>query len=185
MGQKIREQMSHSDIKTVLSGHVEIDEAYVGGKRSGKRGRGAAGKQPIFVAVERRGNHAGFMAATTAKEITKDTVRDFLQHHLPPGQEVKTDALPALNSTAEDHEHQKKVTPPDEAGVWLPMVHIIIGNLKTFLNGTFHGVSHRYLQDYISEFCYRFNRRFWEHELPMRLLNACLAHVPVLATENC
>ncbi|MBM9613059.1 IS1595 family transposase, partial [Desulfobulbus rhabdoformis] len=41
-----------------------------------------------------------------------------------------------------------------------------------------HGVSGQYLQEYVSEFCYRFNRRFWEHELPMRLLNACLAHAP-------
>ncbi|MDO9041392.1 MAG: transposase, partial [Desulfocapsaceae bacterium] len=66
-----------------------------------------------------------------------------------------------------------------EDGHWLPLVHIVIGNLKTFINGTFHGVSHKYSHEYISEFCYRFNRRLWEHELPMRLLNACLAHVPV------
>ena len=62
---------------------------------------------------------------------------------------------------------------------WLPKVHIAIGNLKAFLNGTFHGVSHRYLQEYLDEFCYRYNRRFWEPELPHRLLNACLTHAPV------
>jgi hypothetical protein len=54
----------------------------------------------------------------------------------------------------------------------------VIGNLKTFLNGTFHGVTRKYLQEYVNEFCYRFNRRFWEDELPMRLLNACLSHCP-------
>ena len=36
----------------------------------------------------------------------------------------------------------------------------------------------KYLQEYLDEFCYRFNRRFWEYELPLRLLNACLSHVP-------
>jgi len=29
---------------------------------------------------------------------------------------------------------------------WLPMAHIIIGNMKTFINGTFHCVTHKYLQ---------------------------------------
>ncbi|HID98485.1 MAG TPA: IS1595 family transposase, partial [Thermodesulfobacteriaceae bacterium] len=35
-----------------------------------------------------------------------------------------------------------------------------------------------YLREYLDEFCYVFNRRFWEPELSLRLLNACLAHVP-------
>src|SRR6056297_1821877 len=43
MGHKIREQMDKGEVKQLLTGHVEIDEAYVGGKRPGKRGRGAAG----------------------------------------------------------------------------------------------------------------------------------------------
>ena len=181
---KIRTVMAHRDSIYRLESLIEFDDALVGGKKPGKRGRGASGKKPILVAVEKRGKHAGFMAAAAVEEITKKSVRDFLHRHLKPGQEVRTDAFPALNSTAENHKHQKKVTPPKEAGKWLPLVHIMIGNLKTFLNGTFHGVSHKYLGEYISEFCYRFNRRFWEHELPLRLLNACLAHVPV-QTENC
>jgi len=88
-------------------------------------------------------------------------------------------ANPPLSSEKASHHHEKKVTPPKEASTWLPKVHIAIGNLKAFLNGTFHGVSHRYLQEYLDEFCYRYNRRFWEPELPHRLLNACLTHAPV------
>ena len=87
--------------------------------------------------------------------------------------------LSAMNIVREKHQHDKKVTPAEEASSWLPLVHIVIGNMKTFLNGTFHGVTHRYLQEYLDEFCYRFNRRFWESELPLRLLNACLSHAPV------
>ena len=96
---------------------------------------------------------------------------------------LKTDAFPALNAVNEQHEHLKKVTRPEEANVWLPLVHIMIGNMKKFINGTFHGVSSRYLQEHLDEFCYRFNRRFWEPELPLRLLNACLAHVPIKLAE--
>lgn len=54
---------------------------------------------------------------------------------------------------------------------WLPLVHIMIGNMKKFINGTFHGISSVYLQEYIDEFCYRFNRRFWEPELPLNMIN--------------
>ena len=113
------------------------------------------------------------------ENISGQSIKSFLERHLTKGQQVRTDALPAMNIIKQEHQHQKKVTPPEQASTWLPLVHIIIGNLKTFLNGTFHGVSHKYLQEYLDEFCYRFNRRFWEFELPHRLLNACLSHVPV------
>lgn len=176
---KLRTVMVHRDSIYRLEQLIEVDDAYVGGKKPGKRGRGAAGKTPILVAVEHHGKHAGFMAAEIMKNINKEHIHAFLLRHLKDGQKVRTDAFPALNAVAEAHEHQKKITPPEEASAWLPLVHIVIGNLKTFLNGTFHGVSGKFLPGYLAEFSYRFNRRFWEHELPMRLLNASLAHVPV------
>ena len=83
-----------------------------------------------------------------------------------------------MNVVGVEHKHEKKVTPPEEASTWLPLVHIVIGNMKTFLNGTFHGVTHKYLQEYLDEFCYLFNRSLWESGLSLRLLNACLAHAP-------
>ena len=56
------------------------------------------------------------------------------------------------------------------------------GHLQVFLEmiKSLHGedLIHQ-IQEYLDEFCYRFNRRFWEFELPLRLLNACLSHAPV------
>jgi transposase-like protein/ribosomal protein L37AE/L43A len=180
---KIRTAMAHRDSIYRLQDLIELDDTYVGGKRTGKRGRGAKGKKPVLVAVETRPNGAGFAAMRTVDTVSKETVRDFLKSHLNAGQNVRTDAFPALNVVAETHCHDKRVTPPEEASRWLPLVHITIGNMKTFINGTFHGVSSKYLQEYLDEFCYRFNRRFWEPQLPLRLLNACLAHVPVRIAE--
>jgi transposase-like protein len=179
MLRKIRTAMEHRDSIYRLENFIEMDDALVGGKKPGKRGRGAQGKKSIMVAVENRGNRAGFMAAKAVNAINKDTVRQFIKSHFKPGQTIRTDALPSLNSIGEMHDHDKKVTPAHEAKKWLPLVHIMIGNLKKFLNGTYHGVSHKYLNEYIAEFSYRFNRRFWEPELPFRLLNACLTHVPI------
>jgi len=180
MLKKIRTAVAHRDsIYRLFNELVELDDTWVGGKKPGKRGRGATGKKPVLVAVENKGKTAGFVAMKAVETVSRETIKSFLERHLNLGQQVRTDALAAMNIINETHQHDKKVTPPAQASSWLPMVHIVIGNLKTFLNGTFHGVTHKYLQEYLDEFCYRFNRRFWEHELPLRLLNACLSHVPV------
>ena len=185
MLKKMRIAMADRDSVYRLQNLIEFDDAYVGGKRTGNRGRGAAGKRPILVAVEDREETAGFMAIEAVDVISKETVREFLHKYLKEGQTVRTDAFPALNPVNERHDHQKMVVPPEEASKWLPLVHVVIGNLKKFLNGTFHGVSTKYLQEYLDEFSYRFNRRFWEPELPLRLLNACLSHGPVKVAANC
>lgn len=176
---KIRTAMAHRDsMYQLLNDLIEVDDAYIGGKKPGKKGRGAKGKKPIVVAVENKGNKAGFVAMEAVESICGKDIKGFLDRHVKEGQHVRTDAFPAMNIIDETYQHEKKVTPPQEASSWLPLVHIVIGNLKKFLNGTYHGVTHTYLQEYLDEFCYRFNRRFWEFELPLRLLNACLHHGP-------
>ena len=179
MLKKIRTAMAHRDsLYRLLEQMIELDDTFVGGRRPGKRGRGAEGKKPVLVAVEHRDKAAGFVAMKAVESVSGEEIDSFLKQHLISGRQVRTDAFPAMNIIEQSHQHEKRVTPPQQASTWLPLVHIVIGNMKTFLNGTFHGVSHKYLQEYLDEFCYRFNRRFWEPELPLRLLNACLAHAP-------
>ncbi|SDZ00051.1 ISXO2-like transposase domain-containing protein [Nitrosomonas halophila] len=83
--------------------------------------------------------------------VTHETVARFVQCHLPPGQLVRSDALASLTEIGKTQHHAARVTPPDMAGEWLPWVHIAIGNLKAFLLGTYHGVSPRYLQEYLTK----------------------------------
>ena len=179
MLRKIRIAMGHRDSLYRLHELIEIDDALVGGRRPGKRGRGAEGKSPVLVAVEHRESRAGFIAMQQVPTVTKETVGQFVHRHLAPNQPVRSDALPALAEIGKTQAHAARVTPPDQAGTWLPWVHVAIGNLKTFLLGTYHGVSSHYLQEYLNEFRYRFNRRDWEAELPLRLLEACVTHTPV------
>ena len=112
---RIRMAMADRDGPYRLQNLIEFDDAYVGGKRAGKRGRGAAGKSPILVAVETREEKAGFMAVETVDVISKKTVREFLQKHLKEGQTVRTDGFPALSPVSEVHDHQKKVVPVEES----------------------------------------------------------------------
>ena len=58
----------------------------------------------------------------------------------------------------------------DSALLWL---HTVISNAKSYILGTYHGLDRMHLQRYLNEFCYRFNRRFFDGELFDRLLLAC------------
>ena len=51
--------------------------------------------------------------------------------------------------------------PPLSAEEYLPIIHLVFANLKTWLNGIHHGVSHQHLQAYLNEFTFRFNKRFY------------------------
>ncbi len=109
--------------------------------------------------------------------VTHETVAKFVKCHLPLSQLVRSAALTSQAEIGKTQHHAGRVTPPDRAGEGLPWVNIDIGNLETFLLGTYHGVSSRYLQEYLNEFCYRFIRHMREAELPLRLLKACHTYI--------
>ena len=50
---------------------------------------------------------------------------------------------------------------PEVAEEFLPIIHLVFANLKTWLTGIHHGVSTQHLQAYLNEFTFRFNRRFY------------------------
>jgi len=60
----------------------------------------------------------------------------------------------------------------------LPRAHTVFGNLKTWLRGTFQGVSPKHLQRYLDEFVFRFDRRWRERELFIRVLHRALDAAP-------
>lgn len=146
----------------LLRGDVEADETYVGGSRSGKRGRGAANKSMVAVAVERRGEWAGSaylaVVANGSAEELGATVRGVLEGGAT---QLFTDGhttYPTLVQSGVEHVRQVQGD-PKRAGEILPWAHTIISNLKAWLLGTFRGVSHRHLPSYLIEFTYRLNRR--------------------------
>ena len=112
--------------------------------------------------------------------VDQHSVKAFAQETIAPEQTLHTDAFATLRVLAEGHHHVAKVTPPELVDEWLPWVNIVISNFKSYVLGTYHGISGRYVQEYLDEFCYRLNRRFWENQIPNRLLMLCTMHPPVL-----
>ena len=181
---KIRKAMAQRDSDYTLSGFIEMDDAFFGGAAKGRRGRGAANKTPVLVMVESKGEHAGFIAMKTVAAITLPQVETLVKKHIAPAQRIRTDGYKSyagLNKMG--HWHDGNPVPGKNASEDLPWVHTAISNAKRFLLGTYHGVSHKHLQRYLDEFCYRFNRRAWEKQITLRLLTACVFANPITFAE--
>jgi transposase-like protein len=160
----------------VLKGHVEVDETYIGGHRTGRNGRGA-GKVGVAIAVERRGRTAGHARLTVISRATTAVLTSFVKSAIVPDTATAhTDAWAAyreLGRIGIDHRprkggHGRHV----EDG--LPWAHTVFGNLKTWLRGAFHGVSPKHLQRYLAEFEFRFNRRWREEDLFFPVIHAAI-----------
>ena len=173
--QKIRRAMAEQDSQYKLQGIVELDDAYFGSKDTGKkRGRGTT-KSKVLAAVstDEEKEQARFAKMKVVKELDADTVNKFVVENIEPGSRIQTDDLDIFNSLADlgvKHEEYPIVSGEKP----LPWVHTIISNAKAFCLGTYHRFGRKHLQSYLDEYCYRFNRRFWEDQLFDRLLSACI-----------
>jgi len=170
----------------VLRGLVEADEAYVGGPRSGVRGRGAANKSIVAVAVERRAHTAGSLRLNVVPDASWRSLGPFLRGGIDADEAtVVTDdwsGYAPLAAAGVSHEPIPQLEPA-RAGEILPWAHVVISNLKTWLRGTFHGVSPKYLQRYLVEFTYRFNRRWRDEELFHFVLRRAVRGAPLPYTR--
>jgi transposase-like protein len=154
-----------------LRGLVEADETYVGGSERGRRGgREVLNKSIVAVAVEQRRHSAGRARLTVLEGVTfEEDLGPFVRGVIDARRTtVRTDGFPAyFGLEAVGVRHDRKVQGSDRAASTkiLPWSHTVFGNLKTWLRGTFHGVSRKHLQRYLDEFVYRFDRRWREGEL--------------------
>jgi transposase-like protein len=169
-----------------LTGTVEVDETFVGGVRSGKRGRGAEGKTLVAVAVELL-SPTGFgrCRLCVIPNAQASTLHLFLLDCVMPGSVVVTDGLsPYRAAIGEDYRHIPHIVAKssDPAHASLPGVHRIASLLKRWLLGTHQGaVEADHLQAYLNEFAFRFNRRHSEFRglLFRRLLEQAVQVEPV------
>ena len=141
-----------------LSGTVEVDEVFVGGAHSGKRGRGLQGKELVLVAVEQKDHdQIGRVRFKQIPNASASTLEITVDELVEPGSKVKTDGWKGY-----DHEvlvHPKQVsTEPGENPT--PLVDLVASLLKRWPLGTHQGGQQfSHLHYYLDEFTFRFNRR--------------------------
>lgn len=189
MAHKVRKAMADRDSRYNLAGLIEMDESFFGPKGKVK-GRGSERKKIVLCAVslykDRSGvEKPGFAHMRVVNDASAETVGDFLERlgcgtTTEEGKQlidaIRSDGWKSYGKIAKDKdlEHCRVVLKnPKAAGNLLPWVHRVISNIKAVIRGAHRGVSEKHLQKYLSEICYRFNRRFWEKELFDRVIKAC------------
>jgi transposase len=161
MAKQIRTLMAEEI--TLEGSSVEMDETYMGGKRKGRRGRPPAGdgkKTCVVGMVERKGR----VVALTATDATRETLHGIAQERILPESVVFTDELVSYAGLNEinGYEHRRI---NHSAGVYvLGDVHTqtidgFWSLVKRGIGGVYHSVSKKYLQSYLNEYSYRYNRR--------------------------
>lgn len=179
---KIRVAMGNKDHDYILSGVVVLDDAFFGGKTKGKkRGRGTE-KSHVLVAISlNRNQQALFAKMIVVKDLATETIAPDIKQIIETGSILRTDAQPSL-ANLKDYLHEVVVAyeQPELAESVFRWVNVITANAKAFILGTFHGLPKKYLSRYLDEYCYRFNRRFCEHLIFGKLVNACIISTPFI-----
>ena len=159
--------------RELLCGVVEADETHVGGPAKGKKGRGvraAASKTLIVGAVEilsfqnKKGElqeKAGRIRLETFRSASEENIGRFLKEHVVSGSTVKSDGWRGYSESAlKGYTHIRQVQgSPERAKELAPHIHRVFSNLKSWLIGIHHGVDPKYMQAYLDEYVFRFNRR--------------------------
>ena len=163
-----------------LTGPVEVDESFIGGARSGKRGRGAAGKVIVIGAVEVRGEGSGRVRLAVIASATHSALEGFVQGNVVEGGTVFTDGFPRyerLKTLGYHHQPENAGGARNPRNI-LPRIHRVFSNLKTWLAGTHHGVASKNVPAYLREFEFRFNRRRTPMAAFQSLLGLTSRHPP-------
>lgn len=156
---------------------VEADETWVGGRTRGK-GRGVHDMVLVAGAVEVRqrkratsslnkrknGRYAGRVRLALVSDRSAKSLGGFIESAVAPGARIITDDWSGYAGLAARNYLHTAVAQrgdPQVAEEFMPIIHLVFSNLKTWLRGIHHGVSPQHLQAYLNEFTFRFNRRFY------------------------
>lgn len=201
MVQKLRLVMGKRDSGYILEGLCELDEGYfthtdpltvnefTDKQEELKRGKGSQKKTKVLVV------HSVQTAklALSNREYKHDTIPKYLKMTVIDDQKsktidkaVKSTFKPTAKLITDDNKaytnlknlvnnHQPHNVSKVNAVKILPWVHKAISNSKSTLLAVHKGVSHRYMQNYLNEFCFKYNRRAFGEKIMERLLIAAVA----------
>jgi transposase-like protein len=165
MFRQIRSLLSEPD--TQLEGEaVEMDEVYIGGRpRGNKRGTPKwlnSSKKAIVAGVVERKTGKGRVIARVVEDASKKTLQDFAHEFIMPSATVFTDEHPSytgLNKTYTHHRIQHSAGVYVRGNVHTQTIEGFWSTVQNGIRGVYHSVSKKYLQTYLDEYSFRYNRR--------------------------
>ena len=187
--QKIMQAMHEAEKSHKLSGRIEMDDAYLGGKlKGGTAGRGSENKQPFIAAVQTdEEKHPLYLKLDPVDAFSIEEVKLWTKKHIHPGSHVVSDALSCFSGVEESCTHEKhtasKMT-EEEKETHFKCLNTVLANVKTSLVGTFHSFEcHKYSKRYLALIVYRFNRRWDLSNIFFALCESCVKSPPFTARK--
>ena len=182
---KLQQVMLERDADRLLTGRIGLDDAYLGGATmGGKCGRGAAGKTLFLAAVET--TPEGRQVRLKLRRVgafSGHAVARFATRSLDPACVVVSDGLACFRQVAEAGcTHQPMITGGGIKAVRNPTfrwVNTALGNIKVAITGTYRAIRQKRVPRYLTEFEYRFNRRYDLAAMIPRLATAALQTPPM------
>jgi len=154
---KVQQAMA-SSLKFLLFGEVHVDECFIGGEETQKRGRSKGKKRLVVVALEKLHDEGvGRAYAQIIDNASSTCFRPFFEAHISKEADVVTDEWTGYKPLKKDYLKLKQI--PSNSGKNHPDMHIHIMNLKSWLRGIHHHCSRERLQGYLDEYHFRYNRR--------------------------
>ena len=193
MKKTFRQALGKKDDEYVLAGRIELNEGYFSTETEEekdkplKRGRGSRRKSKVLVMagsdlVEscgkgRKPRSVGYLKMKVIDDLKKEAINKAVKEYAEDVRVVGTDHSTSYVELKDFvPKHNSEVIPKEKVGEALPWVHIAISNAKRQLINTFHDIKPEFLQNYLDEFCYKFNRRYLGETLFGRLLVACVTY---------
>lgn len=190
---KLRIAMGKRDDKYKLAGMIELDEGFFTTEvpeeekdKPLKRGRGSQRKAKVLVMAEsapvtetpKYGNKptkVGHIKMLVIDDLKSKTIDGKVKLYVDKDTIIKSDdSTSYTNFKTLVKQHISQVIPKELVGTLLPWVHIAISNAKRQLLDIHHDICPEYLQSYLNEFCYKFNRRYFGDNLFGTMLVACV-----------
>ena len=190
MYHKLRAVMGQRDDRYRLEDMVEYDEAYVGKSTKAqvrsklKRGRGTQKQSKVAVMAEstvledpesgKLNKSCRYFKMKKIKNLEANTAQALIKEYIDSDSVLQTDKSTTFSDLSDCIDvHVREISGTKEGNFNLKWVHIAISNLKKHLQ-TYHMISERMMQNYLDEFCYKLNRRYFGEKLFDRLIVAAI-----------
>lgn len=163
---KLMEAMWLRERLRTLRGTVQLDEAFLGGKASGRASLGRKGKVALLAAVATNELGKPTMVCLSKQPATGEDVVVFTLNSIAQGAKIVSDGAPSFNYVRWQSlaAHEPIVTGSGRQACEIPQlkaINTVLSNLKTAISGTYHAFKFwKYADRYLAEFQFRFNRRF-------------------------
>ena len=161
--QKIMHALQYEDNSALLQGIIQVDDGYLGGKRSGVRGRGAKGKQAFLTALTLQNGKPDQAKLSLVHGFTYDQIAKWRDKYIAPFSTVYTDGLPAFRAFKTHNINHIVVNtsrnPQARDNLFL-CINTLMGNLKRYILGIHHAIRAHRIARYLAAFAWRFNHRY-------------------------